>query len=38
MTLVAIALFARRGGVTRSGGVAILLLYVVFVAVQIAAS
>jgi cation:H+ antiporter len=38
MTLVAIALFARRGGVTRSGGVAILLLYVVFVAVQIASS
>ncbi|HTS73894.1 MAG TPA: hypothetical protein VMG74_09295 [Gaiellaceae bacterium] len=38
MTLVAIALFARRGGVTRSGGLAILLLYVVFVAVQIASS
>ena len=38
MTLVAIALFARHGGVTRSGGVAILLLYVVFVAVQIASS
>jgi cation:H+ antiporter len=38
MTLVAIALFARRGGVTRSGGVAILLLYLVFVAVQIASS
>jgi cation:H+ antiporter len=38
MTLVAIALFARRGGVTRSGGVAILLLYVVFVAVQIASA
>jgi cation:H+ antiporter len=38
MTLVAIALFARRGGVTRSGGVAILLFYAVFVAVQIASS
>jgi cation:H+ antiporter len=38
MTLVAIALFARRGGVTRSGGVAILLLYAVFVTVQIASS
>jgi cation:H+ antiporter len=38
MTLLAIALFARRGGVTRSGGVAILLLYLVFVAVQIASS
>ena len=38
MTLVAIALFARRGGVTRSGGVAILLLYAVFVAVQIASA
>lgn len=38
MTLVTIALFARRGGVTRSGGLAILLLYVVFVAVQIASS
>ena len=38
MTLVAIALFARRGGVTRSGGVAILLLYLVFVAVQIAST
>jgi cation:H+ antiporter len=38
MTLVAVALFARRGGVTRSGGVAILLLYLVFVAVQIASS
>lgn len=38
VTLVAIALFARRGGVTRSGGLAILLLYAVFVAVQIAAS
>ena len=38
MTLVAIALFGRRGGVTRSGGVAILLLYLVFVAVQIASS
>ena len=38
MTLVTIALFARRGGVTRSGGVAILLLYLVFVAVQIASS
>jgi cation:H+ antiporter len=36
MTLAAIALFARRGGVTRSGGVAILLLYAVFVTVQIA--
>ena len=38
MTLVAIALFARRGGVTRSGGAAILLLYAVFVAVQIASA
>jgi len=38
MTLVAIALFARRGGATRSGGVAILLLYAVFVTVQIASS
>ena len=38
ITLVAIALFARRGGVTRSGGLAILLLYAVFVAVQIVAS
>ena len=38
MTLVTIALFARRGGVTRSGGVAILLLYAVFVAVQIASA
>ncbi|MGZ4257693.1 MAG: sodium:calcium antiporter [Gaiellaceae bacterium] len=38
MTLVTIALFARRGGVTRSGGVAILLLYAVFVVVQIASS
>ena len=38
MTLLTIALFARRGGVTRSGGAAILLLYVVFVAVQIASA
>ena len=38
MTLVTIALFARRGGVTRSGGAAILLLYAVFVAVQIASA
>ena len=38
MTLVTIALFARRGGVTRSGGVAILGLYAVFVAVQIASA
>ena len=38
MTLVVLALFARRGGVTRSGGLAILLLYAVFVAVEIAAS
>jgi len=38
MTLVALAVFARRGGVTRSGGAAILLLYAVFVAVQIASA
>ncbi|TMM25630.1 MAG: hypothetical protein E6F97_02580 [Actinobacteria bacterium] len=38
MTLLTIALFARRGGVTRSGGAAILLLYAVFVAVQIASA
>jgi cation:H+ antiporter len=37
-TLVTIALFARPGGVTRSGGVAILVLYAVFVVVEIAAS
>jgi cation:H+ antiporter len=38
MTLVVIALFARRGGVTRSGGLAILLLYAVFVAVELIAT
>jgi cation:H+ antiporter len=38
MTLTVIALFARRGGVTRSGGLAILLLYAVFVAVELIAT
>jgi hypothetical protein len=38
MTLTAVALFARRGGVTRSGGLAILLLYAVFVAVELIAT
>jgi cation:H+ antiporter len=38
MTVVTLLLFARRGGVTRSGGVAILLLYAVFVVVQIVSS
>jgi cation:H+ antiporter len=37
MTLAAIALLGRRGGVTRSGGLAILLLYAVFVAVELIA-
>jgi cation:H+ antiporter len=35
MTVVVIGLFARRGGVTRLGGLAIIALYAVFVAVQI---
>jgi cation:H+ antiporter len=38
MTLVVIALFARRVGVTRSGGLAILLLYAVFVVVELIAT
>jgi cation:H+ antiporter len=37
MTLVVLALFARPAGVRRSGGTAILLLYAVFVTVQIVA-
>jgi cation:H+ antiporter len=37
MTLVVLALLARRGGVGRSAGLAILLLYAVFVVVQIVA-
>jgi cation:H+ antiporter len=36
MTVVVIALFAQRNGVKRAGGAAILALYAVFVAVQIA--
>ena len=35
MTAVALALLAQRGGLGRSGGAAILLLYAVFVVVQI---
>jgi cation:H+ antiporter len=35
MTLVVIALLARRDGVRRSGGAAILVLYAVFLVVQI---
>jgi cation:H+ antiporter len=38
MTVTAIALFARHSGVTRSGGLAILLLYAVFVAVELIAT
>jgi cation:H+ antiporter len=38
MTLVVVGLLATRGGVRRSGGVAILLLYAVFVVVQIVAA
>jgi cation:H+ antiporter len=38
MTVVVLGLLATRGGVRRSGGVAILLLYTVFVVVQIVAS
>jgi cation:H+ antiporter len=38
MTAVVLLLLAPRGGVRRSGGVAILLLYAVFVAVQIVAA
>ena len=35
MTVVALGLLAQRGGLGRSGGAAILLLYAVFVTVQI---
>ena len=35
MTVAALALLAPRGGLGRSGGTAILLLYAVFVVVQI---
>jgi len=38
MTIAALGLFARKPGLTRAGGVAILLLYAVFVAVEIATS
>ena len=38
MTVVVVALFAQRTGVKRSGGAAILALYAVFVAVQIASA
>jgi Ca2+/Na+ antiporter len=37
-TVVVIALLARRAGVGRSAGLAILALYAVFVAVQIGAA
>src|SRR5919108_546408 len=38
MTVVTVALFAQRNGVKKSGGAAILALYAVFVAVQIASA
>ena len=38
MTVVVVALFARRDGVRRSGGAALLALYAVFLAVQIASA
>ena len=38
MTVVVVALFARRDGVRRTGGAAILALYAVFLAVQVASA